>query len=106
MGFLAKIIYVAGKFRGKTAYEIHCNVVKAEAVALELWRDGWVVFCPHLNTQNFQGELPDEVWLNGCIEILMRCDAIYMMEGYEQSVGALAELEIAEELDLEVIYES
>ena len=102
---MAKVIYVAGKFRAKTAYGIHLNVLKAEAKALELWEDGWVVICPHLNTANFQGELPDEVWLEGTMEMLRRCDAIYMTEGYEQSEGSMAELKETERLGLEIIFE-
>ena len=102
---MAKIIYVAGPFRAKTAYGIHLNVLKAEAKALELWRDGWVVICPHLNTANFQGELPDEVWLEGTMEMLKRCDAVYFLSGWEASEGSKQELKEAERLGMEVIFE-
>lgn len=54
---------------------------------------------------NFQGALPDEVWLTGCLTILRRCDAVYMLSNWMSSEGARAELELAEKLGLEVYYE-
>jgi hypothetical protein len=100
-----QVIYVAGKFRGKNQWQIVQNVRLAEEAALDLWTQGWVVICPHLNTMNFQGVLPDRVWLEGCLEILIRCDAIYMLKGWEDSVGATEELNLAKKLGLEVYYE-
>ena len=100
-----EVIYVAGKYRAKTEWELVCNIRHAEEVALKLWREGWVVICPHKNTQNFQGALPDEVWLDGCLEILKRCDAIYMLDYWWESEGAKAELQLALELGLKNYYE-
>ena len=99
------VVYIAGKFRDATPYKIHCNVIKAEEAALMIWQSGDVALCPHLNTQNFQGELPDGIFLDGCLELLRRCDAIYMLSNYKDSVGSLAELELAKELGLEIYYE-
>jgi len=100
-----QLIYVAGRFRSDTHYQIHLNIIHAEARALDLWKQGWAVICPHLNTQNFQGECADDVWLNGCLEIVKRCDAIYMLKGWELSEGSKEELKLAQELGLEVYYE-
>ena len=36
---------------------------------------------------------------------LSKCDAIYMLKGYENSVGALTELSVALTLRLEIIYQ-
>lgn len=102
---MSKVIYIAGAFRAPTHWGIVQNVRRAEEKALELWKSGWVVICPHLNTANFQGACPDKVWLNGCLEILRRCDAIYMLLGWETSHGANKEWTLAKELKLEIIYE-
>jgi hypothetical protein len=40
------------------------------------------------------------------IKAIMSCDAIYMLEGWENSVGAKAEKALAEWCGLEVMYES
>ena len=100
-----RVIYVAGPFRAPTHWGIVQNVRRAEEKALELWKTGYVVICPHLNMANFQGVCSDKIWLNGCLEIIRRVDAIYMMRGYENSKGSMDELALAKELGLEIIYE-
>lgn len=100
-----RVIYVAGPFRSKTSWGIHRNVLKAEEASLKLWKQGDIAICPHKMTEHYQGELPDKIWLDGMLEILSRCDAIYMLRGWENSEGSRQELELAEELGLKVIYE-
>jgi len=91
-----KVIYVAGRFRAATHWGIVQNVRAAEAVALEVWRAGAAAICPHLNTANFQGALPDEAWLDGTLELLRRCDAVMLVEGWSASAGTRAELREAQ----------
>ena len=88
---MRKVIYIAGPFRSTTYYGQVENIRRAEAVALEVWRAGAAALCPHLNTQNFQGALHDEVWLEGDLALLHKCDAILMMERWDQSRGAREE---------------
>ena len=38
--------------------------------------------------------------------LLTKCKAIYMLKGYEESPGAIAELIVAKQLGLEIFYES
>jgi hypothetical protein len=99
-----KVAYVAGKYRAPTVRGIVENIRAAEAVAIELWRMGFAVVCPHLNTACFDGAAPDEVWLKGDLEILSRCDLVVMVPGWEQSSGACGERDFAEEHDLPVYY--
>lgn len=101
-----KVIYVSGKFRADSYWGIFQNVRHAEGAALRLWKQGYAVVCPHLNTANFQGAIAnDAIWLQGDLEILSRCDAIYMLKDWERSKGAKRELEVAIENNLEVLYE-
>ncbi len=99
----AKVVYVAGAFRAKTQWGIMQNVRKAEDASLKLWKQGYAVICPHTMTQHFQNECPDNVWLDGCIALLKRCDAIYLLSNYKQSEGSLMELKIARDLGLTVM---
>lgn len=95
-----KVVYVAGAFRAKTQWGIKQNVDKAEAVSLMLWKMGYAVICPHTMTQHFQNECPDEMWLKGCLELLKRCNAIWMVEGWRDSEGSKEEFNLARELGL------
>ena len=99
-----KIAYIAGPYRASCEWDILQNIRRAEAVALQYWKLGYTVICPHKNTAFFGGALPDTVWLEGDIEILKRCDVIVMIPGWEDSKGALAELKVALEHGKEIIY--
>jgi hypothetical protein len=51
------------------------------------------------------GECPDDYFLEGDIEILKRCDIIYMLKNWDSSLGARDELKLAKKIGLEVVYE-
>lgn len=99
-----KVIYVAGPFRGPSAWEIECNIRRAETLALEVWRLGAAALCPHTNTRFFQNAAPDSVWLEGDLELLRRCDAVILTEDWVRSSGARAEVEFADKLGLPVFH--
>ncbi len=103
---MSKVIYVAGKYRGKSEWEVFQNIRHAEKVSLDLWRKGWVVLTPHKNSEHFSGALPDKVWLDGCLELLRRCDAIMMLQNWTDSEGAKEEFRLAHELGKEIYYET
>ena len=52
---------------------------------------------------------PEKTWsdyMKDYIEVLVRCDAIYMMKGWWKSKGAWTEFLLAKTLGLEIIYEN
>jgi hypothetical protein len=98
------VIYIAGPYRAKTEWDVLRNVRRAEESALELWRKGWAVICPHKNTHGFNGYLPDQTWIDGDLEIIKRCDAICMLAGWEQSEGAQMEYGLAVELKMPIYF--
>lgn len=99
-----KVIYVAGSYRSNTEWGLVENIRKAEDAAIRLWQEGYAVICPHKNTAHFGGLAPDNIWLEGDLEILKRCDAIYMVPGWSSSKGASAEHAMAKEWGKEIIY--
>lgn len=101
-----KLIYIAGPYRAPSEWGVTQNIRKAEAVAIILWGKGWSVFCPHKNTAYFGGLLSDRTWLDGDLVILERCDAICMMDGWENSQGAQVEHSRAVELGMPIYYEA
>ena len=99
-----KLAFISGPYRADTPRGIVENIRKAESVALELWRMGYAVICPHKNTSLFDGFCDDSVWLDGDIEILKRCDLIVMISSWETSKGSLLEREKALGWGLPVYY--
>lgn len=91
------LIYVCGPYRAKTAAGIDTNIAAARQVAVDLWRAGHYVICPHLNTARMETELPesDDLFLAGTLAMLARCDGIVLLPTWDQSNGAIAEVEYA-----------
>lgn len=102
-----KVIYVSGKYTADSEWGLVQNIRLAEDAALKLWGKGWAVICPHKNTAHFGGCNSgwDNIWLNGDLEILRRCDAIYMLKDWECSYGACEEFKLAKKLGLEILFE-
>lgn len=90
-----KVCYVAGPYRAPTMRGIVENIRRAEEVAVELWRMGYAVICPHKNTALLDGAAPDDVWLKGDLELLRRSDLVVLCEGWQHSLGACMEHEEA-----------
>ena len=101
-----KVIFVSGAYRHKTEWELEEYIRHAEDAAIRLWQLGWVVICPHKNRAHFGGICNDKVWLYGDLELLRRCDAIYMLIGWQNSIGATSEYELAKSLNKQIYEES
>jgi len=86
------VVYVAGPYRSPTESGVFDNIMRARAIAIELWRPGIAVICPHLNTAFFGGSQPDSVWFDGDLEIILRCDALVTVPNWERSEGTKAEV--------------
>lgn len=89
------VVYIAGPFRGPDHWAIAENIRRAEQLALEVWKLGAVALCPHANTAHFHGALPDDVWLQGDMELIRRCDVVLLTPDWESSEGARREREEA-----------
>ena len=91
------VAYVAGPYRSKEGPNgILKNIMAARDIAIQLWRMGYAVVCPHANTFLMDGAAPDDVWLEGDLEILRRCDMVVMTPNWKESSGATAEKNEAE----------
>jgi len=103
-----KIAYIAGPYRSKTEWDLVQNIRCAEAVAIKYWMLGYATICPHKNTAHLGGVngIDDSVWLEGDLEMLRRSDVVVMLPTWKNSQGATAELELAQKLGKEVIFEN
>ena len=104
-----KLIYTAGKYSGETYSEIDDNIRKAEHVAIQLWVKGWGVICPHKNTAHLGvfeavANISYEDWLEADLEMIRRCDAIFMLKDWRESNGAKREHALAIEIGIPIYY--
>ena len=102
LGNYDKVIYTAGPFRAKTSWEVEQNIRRAELAALMLWKLGFAVICPHANTRFFSGEIRDEDFLAGDLNIVARCDGVLLLSGWRMSEGSRAERDLAKERGIPV----
>lgn len=100
------IIYVSGPYSAMDDTGITSNIEAARKAAIMLWEAGYTVLCPHLNTNHFEKDcgLSYGEYMTGDLELLTRCDAIYMMEDWAGSKGATEEHEYAKRHHIPIYY--
>ncbi|MHC4643948.1 MAG: DUF4406 domain-containing protein [Planctomycetota bacterium] len=86
-----KLIYIAGRFRERIAWELERNVRRAEEAAFRVAELGGFPIIPHANSRYFHGTISDEFWLEGYLELVGRCDAVFLLKSWESSAGAVLE---------------
>jgi len=101
-----KTVYIAGPFTAPTPWLIENNVRRAEELSLKVCALGNVVaLCPHTMYRFFYGMETANYWYEATLELLRRCDAIIMLNGWEQSTGAVGEHTEAIELSIPIFTE-
>lgn len=102
-----KLLYIAGPYSIGNTQE---NIRRAELVSVNLLRSGFHVITPHKNTAGYEqyedGNITYETWIELDMDILSRCDAIYVMVNSEGSQGVKKEIEFAQDVGMLVIYEA
>lgn len=97
-----KVVYIIGPFRGKTHWQVYQNVLNAERLGLEVAKLGAMPLIPHKNTENFDGLLDDEFWVEGTKELLRRADAAITVEAlginWRASTGSSGEVHEMEDV--------
>ena len=103
-------VYVAGPLRGPTPYHTRSNVEAARRTAEMLWRMGYAVFCPHLNTEGMIGmldatdDLTDDFFIDADLQWLTAAHLAVFSPDWEDSVGATREHHWATFLDVPIFY--
>lgn len=102
---MRKLIYVAGPYSG----DIEGNIKRAEEVSIRLIREGFDVITPHKNTagyERYENEyITYETWMDLSLNILSRCDALFVMKGSQQSKGTQREIQFAKRHNIEILNE-
>jgi hypothetical protein len=97
-----KVIYVAGPYRANHSYKIDENIDNAKRFAKEIWKMGGVALCPHTNAAHFDGTASETAFVLGTLELMRRCDALFLCPGWESSAGSVGEKNEAERLKMPI----
>lgn len=99
------LIYVAGAYKGDTV----ANTAKAEEISIALIRNKWNVFTPHKNTFGYEKyedhELSESTWISMDLGMLERCDALYVINNWRESLGTQTEICFADEHGIPTFWE-
>ena len=99
------MLYIAGKYRSNSTDGVKENIRVARAYAEKYWKLGYAVICPHTNSGLMESDVPEQLFMEGDLEIIKRCDVIVMLPGWIESAGSRAEHELAIQCKLHIIYE-
>lgn len=99
------LLYVAGAYCG----DVSANISKAEEVSIALIRNGWHVFTPHKNTAGYEqyedGTLSKTTWIEMDLNILSRCNVLFVMNNWKSSIGTQKEIHFASVHDIQTVFE-
>lgn len=96
------LVYVAGPFTADNAWNIEKNIRNAEEWILPLAQMGCVPVVPHTLYRYFTGTMTPEFWYEATADILARCHAVLLIDGWTKSLGAKAEKQRAEDMGFSV----
>lgn len=91
-----KFVYIAGPYHAESHWLIDQHIQRAREAAVAITYMGLGFFCPHLNSAHFEQDCPEvpvEHWYEQDLRFLGSCDAVYLLPGWQDSKGTLAELE-------------
>ena len=87
-----KLAFICGPYRGASDNEVYGNIQRAREVAVAVWKMGYAVFCPHLNSAFMSGVVDEEAFLEGAKVMLQKCDLVVLTPEWEGSQGAKNEI--------------
>ena len=100
---MAKVFYLAGPMSGIEGY----NSSAFEEAAAELRTRNFEIVSPWEIAQTLPGKpgsLPYETYVKADIIAMLRCDAIILMKGWEESRGARMECNLADWLGMHIFH--
>ena len=102
---IKQIVYISGPYSGSTPYAIYANITLAREYAVEYWKKGYAVFCPHLNSCFMDHLTTYEDFIEGDLAFLRHADIIVMLPNWRSSNGARREHEEAKVQGKKIVYE-
>lgn len=97
-------IYLAHKYTEPEVYKVQRNIDRATLYAQEVAKMGALPLTPGRISTHFEGIQHYQWWSEAYLVLMRRCDAVFMVPGWETSNGAVAELTEALRLGIPVYY--
>ncbi len=102
-----KRVYVAGAYSADNVVDVLKNIGRGEWNAAQIFLMGFAPFCPWHDKdyviKNWNQEFSVKMFYDYSITWLEVCDILFLVPGYENSKGTLAEIERAEKLGIPVV---
>jgi Domain of unknown function (DUF4406) len=93
MKFPIKVIYVCGSISAPTSEQRDLNLEKGKQIGFDIWKLGAAPLVPHMNSVGLlQTGITLEAIYLGDLALLSKCDAMYVMDGWENSFGCNLEI--------------
>ena len=83
-------LFVSGPYTCRTSDRKRRHMEAARVAGRMLAKMGYVVIVPHWNFQHMVGMCYETV-LENCIEVMLRCDGVYLLDDWRESPGAVRE---------------
>ena len=101
------LYYICSPYRGATKEEVEKHIGYAKELARTVLLHGFGVIAPHLYMPNCLDDSNSEErkrGLEASLEILKKCDVVYVGQKFGISEGMAAEIKEAEKLGISVFY--
>lgn len=102
-----KLVYVIGAYSANDKNTIADHINEAENISIDLIRAGYHVITPHKNTAGYENyeddKLTYQTWIDMDLNILSRCDAIFIMDNAKESKGSKIEIEFARKNNIPMV---
>lgn len=99
-----KLIYIACAFNAPTDFETQLNVTAARRAGYQIAKLGFYPVMPTVNTSGFQAANDVNFWYEATMELMRRCDAVYVVDGWHNSSGVKGEIDEAKRLEIPVYF--
>lgn len=96
-----ELIYISGPISGRS---VRSRWLDFEQKVADLYAQGWAPVNP-ISLFSMAVPYTHEQYMKVDLAILMQCDAIYMMDGWEDSAGCMAEYGVARAAGIPIIFE-
>lgn len=102
------VVYLSGKLSDPNPVLQERNISCARVMSAILWNLGFTVVCPHINAPgNVIGcNCSYDDYLAGDIQLMLRCNCVFMMPCWKSSKGAVVEHQTAINRRLPIFYDT